>query len=95
VNTVKARRISHCVLQVAGCRLHRTDKQQSKRKKADKHMQETTKINEEKQNRKKTNGNVPRDHVQKRAKNQRSRFLQAYEIKISYTLEDGHVVRNM
>jgi hypothetical protein len=28
---------------------------------------------------------------EKRAKNQRNRFLHAYEIKISYTLEDGHV----
>jgi hypothetical protein len=26
---------------------------------------------------------------------QRSRILQAYENKISYTLEDGHVGRNM
>jgi hypothetical protein len=38
------------------------------------------------------------DHVQKkkkRQKNQRSRFLQAHDIKISYTIKDGHVGRIM
>jgi hypothetical protein len=36
------------------------------------------------------------DHVKKKGgKNQRSRILQVYENKISYTLEDGHVGRNM
>jgi hypothetical protein len=32
---------------------------------------------------------------EKKAKKQRSRILQAYENKISFTLEDGHVGRNM
>jgi hypothetical protein len=35
------------------------------------------------------------DHVKKRQKKYRSRILQAYENKTSYTLEDGHVGRNM
>jgi hypothetical protein len=36
------------------------------------------------------------DHVKKGSKKkQRSRILQAYENKIYYTLEDGHVGRNM
>jgi hypothetical protein len=35
------------------------------------------------------------DHVKKAEKKQRSIMLQAYENKIFYTLEDGHVGRNM
>jgi hypothetical protein len=33
--------------------------------------------------------------LQEKAANQRSRFLQEYKSKTSYTLEDGHVGRNM
>jgi hypothetical protein len=58
------------------------------------HTQETTKINEE-QERHRWKG-AEFDHVEKKEKkNDSSKFLQAYEIKISYTLEDGHVGRNM
>jgi hypothetical protein len=37
------------------------------------------------------------DHVKKKMQKEKqgSRILQAYENKISYTLEDGHVSRNM
>jgi hypothetical protein len=35
------------------------------------------------------------DHVQKGRKEQRSRILQAYENRISYTHEDGHVDQNI
>jgi hypothetical protein len=61
------------------------------------HTQETTtQINEEKQNRKNTNGNV-QSVTQKKAKKkkQRNRLIQAYEIKVSHTPKDGHVGRNM
>jgi hypothetical protein len=42
---------------------------------------------------KNTNGNMQCDHIKKKRqkKKQRSRILQAYENKIPYTPEDGHV----
>jgi hypothetical protein len=60
-------------------------------------MQETTKKLKKKNRTGKTQMETCRvgPRVKKGAKTQRSRFLQAYEIKISYTLEDGHVGRNM
>jgi hypothetical protein len=75
---------------------HETDKQQEKASRQA-HTQETAKkkINEEKQNRKHKWKRAKCNHVQEKAKNQRSRFLQEYGSKTSYTLEDGHVGRNM
>jgi hypothetical protein len=35
------------------------------------------------------------ENAKKKKENQRSRILQAFEYKTSYTLEDGHVGRNM
>jgi hypothetical protein len=49
----------------------------TKKKQADKHTQETTKINEEKQNRKNTNGNAQCDHVQKKKKKKKQKTSEA------------------
>jgi hypothetical protein len=59
------------------------------------HTQRKNKNNEGKQ-RKNTNGNTQSVTTSKKAgKKQRSRVFQAYDNKLSYTLEDGHVGRNM
>jgi hypothetical protein len=68
-----------------------------KKEQADKHTRkETIKITKEDRG-KNTNGNMQSVTTWKNAgkKKEWSRILQAYENKIAYTPEDGHVGRNM
>jgi hypothetical protein len=59
-------------------------------------VQGINKNNEGKQRKKHKWKHAEFDHVKKKAeKKHRSRILQAYENKTSYTLEDGHVGRNI
>jgi hypothetical protein len=66
-----------------------------KAKQANTHTHKNQKINE-KNTQENTNGNVESiTTCKKRHQKQRSRFLQEYKSKTSYTPEDGHVGRNM
>jgi hypothetical protein len=72
------------------------NKQTTKTEQADKHTRkETIKNNDRKQRKQHKWKHSECDHVKKGRKKQRRRILQAYENKISYTFEDGHVGRNM
>jgi hypothetical protein len=63
---------------------------------ADKHTRkETTKITKENRGKNTTGNMQSKTTWKKKAEKQRSRILQAYENKISYTPEDGHVGRNI
>jgi hypothetical protein len=74
-------------------RMRQNKRHSTKRKQADKYTcKEKNKNNERKQHRKKHKWKRAEcDHVKKAEKKQRSRILQAYENKISYTPEDGQV----
>jgi ribosomal protein L37AE/L43A len=70
----------------------KTDKQQRKNKQTNTHTQETTKLTKKNRTGKHKWKCAKCDHVQKKkGKNQRRRFLQEYEIKTSYTRQDGHI----
>jgi predicted solute-binding protein len=67
----------------------------SKKRKTGKHIRKNQKISEKPQQ-KNTNRNVQNiTTYKKRQQKQRSKFLQEYKSKTSYTPEDAHVGRNM
>jgi hypothetical protein len=78
--------------------IHVTNHKQTTRKgKQTNTYARNTKINEEKQN-KNTNGNVQSVTTRKKKpkkKPSKSDSFRNMEVKISYTLEDGHISRNM